>query len=71
MARMLLWQMITAAREQREGRRALDKLRDAIVDQLERQGFDVFESENVFEELANRYSDGLFPFRPKRHLVPD
>ena len=70
LARMLLWQMITAAREQREARRALDKLRDAIVDQLERQGFNVFESENVFEELADRYADGLFPFRSKRHLIP-
>ena len=67
-ARMLLWQMITTAKDRPDARRALDKLRNAIVEQLERQGFDVFESEDVFEELAHRYSDGLFPFRPKRHL---
>lgn len=39
-----------------------------VVD-LERQGFDVKESEGVFEDLADRYSDGMFPFRPKWHLV--
>ncbi|MBV1782223.1 MAG: hypothetical protein KMY49_04110 [Hoeflea sp.] len=37
---------------------------------LELQGFDIRESEDVFEELAARYADGLFPFRPKRHLKP-
>lgn len=69
LARVLLWQMITAAQERADARVALDKLSEAIVGELERQGFDVRESENVFEELADRYSDGLFPFRPKRHLT--
>lgn len=68
LARVLLWQMIMAAHERADARVALDKLSEAIVGELERQGFDVRESENVFEELADRYSDGLFPFRPKRHL---
>lgn len=68
LARVLLWQMITAALEQREPDRALGKVRDCRVDDFERLGFDVRETEQVFHELAERYSDGLFPFRPKRHL---
>ncbi|MCY0148834.1 hypothetical protein OEG84_14275 [Hoeflea sp. G2-23] len=69
LARMLFWKMIMSARKHHLGRReALDRLRDEIVDGLELQGFDVRESEDVFEELTARYADGLFPFRPKRHL---
>jgi CII-binding regulator of phage lambda lysogenization HflD len=71
LARMLLWKMIMSTEKYHLGRRqALDRLRDKIVDGLELQGFDVKESEEVFEELAARYADGLFPFRPKRHLKP-
>ena len=69
LARVLLWQMITAAQSQKDPHRALGKVRDALVEELERQGFDVRESEEVFHELADRYADGLFPFRPKRHLT--
>lgn len=68
LARVLLWQMIVAAQRRKDARLALDKLSEAIVCDLERQGFDVRESENVFEALTDRYSDGLFPFRPKWHL---
>tara|TARA_R110002050_G_scaffold26050_2_gene69048 strand:- start:597 stop:806 length:210 start_codon:yes stop_codon:yes gene_type:complete len=68
---MLLWKMIMSAEKHPQGRRqALDRLRDQLVDGLELQGFDVRESEDVFEELTARYADGLFPFRPKRHLKP-
>jgi hypothetical protein len=70
LARVLLWQMIRAAQGRADARIALDKLCESIVDGLERQGFDVRESENFFEDLADRYSDGLFPFRPKGHLKP-
>jgi hypothetical protein len=71
LARMLLWKMIMSTEKHHLGQRqALDRLRDEIVDGLELQGFDVRESEDVFEELAGRYADGLFPFRPKRHLKP-
>ncbi|MCT7662939.1 hypothetical protein [Shinella kummerowiae] len=69
LARVLLWQMIKAAQRREDARAALDKLSEAIVEELERQGFDVRESEDVFEDLADRYSGGLFPFRPKRHLM--
>lgn len=70
LARMLLWKIITRADTNKLGRRqALDLVRDVLVDGLELQGFDVRESEEVFEELAHRYADGLFPFRPKRHLM--
>ena len=71
LARMLLWKIITRADTNKLGRRqALDRVRDVLVDGLELQGFDLRESEEVFEELAHRYADGLFPFRPKRHLMP-
>ena len=71
LARMVLWQLIRSAERHRLGRReALDRLRNKIVEGLEYQGFNVFESEDVFEELARSYADGLFPFRPKRHLAP-
>lgn len=73
-ARMLLWQMITAIQKKSSDKRAmqdmLDKLRDQIVDGLEVQGFDVRESEDTFDGLVKRYANGLFPFRPKRHLKP-
>lgn len=70
LARILLWQMITVAQARKDPDRALGKVRDSIVDDLERQGFSVGESEEVFHELADRYADGLYPFRPKRHLKP-
>jgi hypothetical protein len=60
--------MIVAAQRRKDARLALDKLSEAIVVDLERQGFDVRESESVFEDLADRYSDRLFPFRPKWYL---
>lgn len=68
LARVLLWQMIEVARQEDDSLIALGKVRDVIVELLERQGFNVFESEDVFHELADSYADGLFPFRPKRHL---
>ncbi len=67
-ARMLLWQMIVSARSRSDGRLVLDRLRDEVVGGLEHQGFDVRESETVFEDLISKYADGLFLFRPKRHL---
>lgn len=70
LARVLLWQMIVASQRRKDARLALDKLSEAIVIDLERLGFDVRESEDVFEALTDRYSDGLFPFRPKWHLKP-
>lgn len=70
-ARMLLWQLIITAQSRRKGRLILDRLRDEVVAGLERQGFDVRESETVFEDLTRKYTDGLFPFRPKRHLQPE
>jgi hypothetical protein len=69
LARVLLWQMIKSADKYHLGRReSLDRLRDKIIDGLKLQGFDVRECEDVFEELAKRYSNGVFPFRRKRHL---
>ncbi|MFA7413297.1 MAG: hypothetical protein WC048_02320 [Rhizobium sp.] len=68
-ARMFLWQMIVGVEgKRRDARAVLDKIRDEIVGGLEQQGYDVRESEDVFEALVNKYSDGLNPFRPKRHL---
>lgn len=70
-ARMFLWQMIVGLQGNRSDARAvLDKMRDEIVEGLERQGFDVRQSEDVFEALVEKYNDRLFPFRPKWHLGP-
>lgn len=69
LARVLLWQMIMAAERSNLGqRKALDGLRDTIIDGLELQGFDVRESEDVFNDLVKRYANGVFPFRRKRHF---
>jgi hypothetical protein len=54
----------------RDSRQMLDRLRNQIVDGLEAQGFDVRESEDVFEGLIKRYAKGIFPFRRKLHLGP-
>ena len=71
-ARLLLWQMITGVSENRPDRReVLDRLRNEIVGGLEKQGFDVRESEDVFEALVTKYVRGPSPFRPKRHLRKD
>lgn len=69
-ARMFLWQMIVGLQENRSDARAvLDRMRNEVVEGLERQGFDVRQSEDVFEALVDKYADGLFPFRPKWHLA--
>ncbi|MDP3527517.1 MAG: hypothetical protein Q8S27_23320 [Hoeflea sp.] len=68
-ARMLLWQMISGIQAKSTGKREmLDKLRNRIVDGLTTQGFDARESEEVFEDLAQRYANGVVPFRRKLHL---
>ncbi|MDQ0323322.1 hypothetical protein QO002_005528 [Pararhizobium capsulatum DSM 1112] len=51
-----------------DGRQLIAKMADKIVDGLVGQGFDDRESYDVFDDLVRKYSDGLFPFRPKRHL---
>ncbi|MBR0554337.1 hypothetical protein J5J10_01475 [Ciceribacter sp. L1K23] len=67
-ARTLLWQMIVTA-EGRANREAfLAKLRDEVVAQLVRQGFDRKESKTVFEAIASKYRADQPPFRIKRHL---
>lgn len=71
-ARVLLWQMITGVSEKRPDRRkVLDRLCNEIVDELEKQGFDPRESEDVFEALVTKYVRGPSPFQPKRHLQKD
>lgn len=69
-ARMFLWQVISdAVNDGDEGRMLIRKMADKIVGGLERQGFDDEECYDVFDELVRKYSDGMFPFRPKRHLL--
>jgi hypothetical protein len=68
-ARLWLWQVITDAQKGGEqGKVLIAKMADKIVTGLERQGFDDYESYDVFDGLVRKYSDGLYPFRPKRHL---
>lgn len=70
LARILLWKMIMAAHEQKDTEGTLGKLLNSLLVDLVRQRFDVKESDDVFYELADRYSNGVYPFRPKRHLMP-
>lgn len=71
-ARMLLWQMIVGVQKKRENPKAvLDKLRDEIVTGLEGQLFDGNQSMDAFDALVLKYSTGIYPFRPKRHLQVD
>lgn len=71
-ARMLLWQMIVGVLNTRDDAMAvLDELGRQIANGLEHQRFDVDQSLDVFDGLVSKYSDGLYPFRPKRHLALD
>ena len=68
-ARVLLWQTIHGFQTRYQyPRAALDTLRNQIVDVVQVQGFDGWESEEVFEDLVVRYAAGIMPFRIKRHL---
>lgn len=68
-ARMFLWQTIADAHKAGgEGKALIGKMADRIIKGLERQGFDDRESYDVFDSLVRKYGDGLYPFRPKRHL---
>lgn len=74
MARALLWVMIKETRGEKDPRKALDILRNSVVEELEKQNFHVKHAEDDFEALAARYIAcfhlGLTPFRPKPHLKP-
>lgn len=71
LARVLLWLMIreahAEARKQRS-RGPLDKLCTLLVTNLERQGFDADEAEDVFAMLERKYPTQIGPGRIKRHL---
>lgn len=67
-ARTLLWQMIVTAKKKRKRDEILDRLCEEIVAELVLQGFDIRESEAVFEALAEKYEPEVRPFRIKRHL---
>lgn len=69
-ARMLLWQMIVGVLNTRDDAKAvLDQLGREIAAGLAGQRFDVDQSLDVFDALVRKYSDSLYPFRPKRHLI--
>ena len=74
MARALLWVMIKETLGEKDPRKALDILRNSVVEELEKQKFHVKHAEDDFEALAARYiacfNRGLTPFRPKPHLKP-
>lgn len=68
-ARVWLWRSIRGIQTRRKNPRAdLDSMRNQIVDDLAHQLFSAREAEEVFEELAGRYANGIFPFRTKVHL---
>ena len=68
LARVLLWQMITAAKGRLRPEKALSKVCESLLAELVKQGFSEQEAEQVFWELAEKYDPALSPFRPKRHL---
>ncbi|UIK09001.1 hypothetical protein LZK81_28805 (plasmid) [Neorhizobium galegae] len=69
-ARMLLWKTISDGHKSGDvaGPSFLEEVARDIVIGLEAQGFDERESYDVIDGLIRKYADGLFPFRPKRHL---
>ncbi len=74
LARMLLWQMINGIQQNKKvtnRQQDLDNLCNMIVSGLAKQGFDERQSEEVFDDLAKRYTSNLPPFRIKRHLQND
>jgi|GEM_PF-927736 len=71
-ARLWLWQVIIDAQSHDvKGKTLISKMADKIVAGLEQQGFDDQESYDVFDQLVRKYSDGLYPFRPKLHFATD
>ena len=71
LARMLLWLMIREAHSQsykQRSREPLDKLCDVLVTNLELQGFDAEEAENVYNMLEHKYRTQDVPSRIKHHL---
>jgi hypothetical protein len=70
-ARILLWLMIREAHSEARKRRSrgpLDKLCTLLVTNLELQGFDADEAEDVFATLERKYPSQIGPGRIKRHL---
>lgn len=71
MARMLLWLMMREAHAEArktQSRERLDKLCTLLVTNLELQGFDPDEAEDVFDMLERKYRTQASPGRIKRHL---
>lgn len=71
-ARMLLWLTISDGHKSGDvaGPAFLEEISRDIVIGLEAQGFNDRQSYDVIDGLIRKYADGLFPFRPKRHLEP-
>ncbi len=67
-ARTLLWQMIVTAKQKRRRDEILERLCGEIVAELTLQGFDIRESEAVFEALTEKYEPEVRPFHIKRRL---
>jgi hypothetical protein len=70
-ARMLLWLTIRKAHAESRKLRSrgpLDALCTILVTNLELQGFDADEAEDVFAMLERKYPSQIGPGRIKRHL---
>lgn len=71
-ARLLLWLTIRKAHAEarkQQSRAPLDKLCRLLVINLELQGFDADEAEDVFAMLERKYPTQIGPGRIKRHLA--
>lgn len=72
LARMVLWQLIhQGLRRGKKGQQMLDMVYDQACCGLLRQGFAEREVELLWDNLVDRYRSGDWPFRQKRHLMPD
>ena len=70
-ARILLWLTIRKAHAEarkQQSHAALDTLCTILVTNLELQGFDADEAEDVFAMLERKYPSQIGPGRIKRHL---
>jgi len=69
-ARYWLWKCIVEAGKRLDAK-SMNKLEIALLDGMEAQGFDRSEADSVLGELIDKYVDGRWDFRIKRHLQPD
>lgn len=69
-ARYWFWKCIFEAGRRLDGK-SMNKLELALLDGMEGQGFDRAEADDALGELIDKYVEGRWDFRVKRHLEPN